>query len=449
MKIIYALLLALTFAGCSSSKKTPIPQNQVPDKIEPGWLKARPMNSAFYIGISRVSKKSFPDNFSDQAKKMALEDLSQEIEVKVQANSILYIFEKDDSHREDFVQSVKLESDVELEKFELVDLYESEYEYALYYRLNKAEYLERKKALEIKQIEIAKSWLDKTADLTKNELLKELEFKLKAMETIKDYWNQSLKTEIGGEEVYFGNYLFQSLQASFNKLELKMNTDNLKMPYGIPLPENKLEVSVSGNGNVISGIPLKVQAIGLNLGYNQFTSSSDGKVSITKVIGTKPMEVNLKVIPDLERISTVSAQVKNAVMVGIKLPETSCVIQVTTPKIHIAISSLGRLALPELKEALTRIALLNEKNKAKADLICEINITNREGGEYDGLFTAFVDANFIFKTQSGSVFYSKKLSNIKGVDLSFDRGISKALESLKTKFTNEIMPQVKQKLLKN
>ena len=77
MKIIYALLLALTFAGCSSLKKTPIPQNQAPDQIEPFWLKARPMNSAFYIGISRISKKSFPDNFSDQAKKMALEDLSQ------------------------------------------------------------------------------------------------------------------------------------------------------------------------------------------------------------------------------------------------------------------------------------------------------------------------------------------------------------------------------------
>ncbi|MGY8954257.1 MAG: hypothetical protein ACKVJP_12920, partial [Flavobacteriales bacterium] len=93
---------------------------------------------------------------------MALEDLSQEIEVKVQANSILYTFEKNDSHREDFVQSIKLESNVDLEHFELVDIFETKNEYALYYRLNKSEYLARKKALENKQIEIAKSWLDKS-----------------------------------------------------------------------------------------------------------------------------------------------------------------------------------------------------------------------------------------------------------------------------------------------
>ncbi len=449
MKIIYALLLALTFAGCSSSKKTPIPQNQAPDQIEPFWLKARPMNSAFYIGISRISKKSFPDNFSDQAKKMALEDLSQEIEVKVQANSILYTFEKNDSHREDFVQSIKLESNVDLEHFELVDIFETENEYALYYRLNKSEYLARKKALENKQIEIAKSWLDKSKGLSQNELLKELEFKLKAMESIKDYWSQALKTEVEGKEVFFGNYLFQSLQVSFNKIEMKMNTNSLKLPYGIPLTEKILEVSVSANGISLSSIPLKVQAIGLNLSYNQFTTNSSGKASISKIYGTKPMEVNLRVIPDLDRISSVSSQVKQAVLVGIKLPEVTCVTQVSTPKIYIEISKAGRSVLPELKETLSRIALLNENKKANSDLICKINLTTREGGEYNGLFTSFLDADFNFSTQNGSVFYTKKLTNIKGVDLSFDRGISKALESLKTKFANEIMPQVKQKLLKN
>jgi hypothetical protein len=98
MKFIFYSFLAILLWSCGSSKKATTPVAETNVVRIPDWLVKRPLNTGYYIGISRVSKRSYPSNFSDEAKKKALDDLSQEIEVKVEANSILYTFSKNDSH---------------------------------------------------------------------------------------------------------------------------------------------------------------------------------------------------------------------------------------------------------------------------------------------------------------------------------------------------------------
>lgn len=432
--------------GCGSSKKAVQEVDQGVTSNVPTWLMSRPRNSSYYIGISRISKSMFPADYAEQAKKKALDDLASEIEVKVKANSILYSFEVNDSYKEDFVQSIKLESNVELENYELVDSYETKDEYALYYRLNKAQYLEWKKSLENKQIEISKSWLVKARESENVDVAKEIKYKLMAVEAIKEYWSEPLKTVIEGKEVFYGNYLFSELQSSFDKLSVSMNRLSYRLPYGIALPDGALYVNCTSNGKIVSGLPLELQNSGLTISSNQFVTDINGIASLSGMKGSKPMEVNLRVVPNIKKIASISREVEKALGSGIRLPEASGILYVETPKINIDISGIGISILPSLQTSLSNFSLLYESKKSNADLYCTIKMVAREGGEYNGLFTTFVDVETTIETKAGERLYSKKLIDLKGVDLSYDRARVKAIESFKTKFSREIAPQIKRKL---
>jgi len=449
MKLFFYSFFIILFWSCGSSKKSTTPITEVKVETPPEWLMKRPMNTGYYIGISRVSKKYYPSNFSDEAKKKALDDLSQEIEVKVEANSILYTFSKNDSHKEDFIQSIKLESNIDLENYELVDSYETDTEYALYYRLSKSEYAAWKKSLEDKQIEIAKSWLNKTKE-PNTTIMQEIEYELKAMEAIKEYWNKPLKTKIEQEEVFFGNYILSKVQESLDKIKLSINTSSIRLAYGMALEEKVLIVSAVYKGKTISDLPLKVVvAEGINLGQNEYSTDNAGKTSIVGLKSNKAKNVNLVVGVDFDRISTISNEVKMAIKSGLNIPNVNCVIQFETPKVYIKISSIGSPILTDLKGTLTGLALLNENKKSKADLICTISFTKREGGEYNGLFTSFLDTEITVTDSKGKLFLTKSYPGIKGVDLSYSRALVKALESFKSKFTYEIAPLLKKKLNAN
>lgn len=138
----------------SSCKSKQIATSQVAvvaeSKPAPPWVSNRPNNSNKYIGIGFVDKLK-SNNYQIEAKKNALYDLSSEIKVNIASNSVLYTVQNNNNFNETFNSMIKLSNTDNIEGYQLVDSYENDKSYWVYYSLDKEEYA-KQKALKKQQI---------------------------------------------------------------------------------------------------------------------------------------------------------------------------------------------------------------------------------------------------------------------------------------------------------
>ena len=106
---------------------------------QPDWVKKRPINNSYFIGIG-ISSINLSRNYIQSAKNDALSDLSSEISVTISSELIDILTEKSGLSQEEVVSEIRSSTKADLEGFELVDTWEDEYEYWVYYRLSKAKY---------------------------------------------------------------------------------------------------------------------------------------------------------------------------------------------------------------------------------------------------------------------------------------------------------------------
>ncbi len=142
MKKLLYILIALNFLVACKSKKevaaTPAVEVQVPL-----WVSSRPNNGFKYVGIG-VADKGKSSNYQIEAKKNALYDLSSEIKVNISSNSVLYTVQNNNNFNENFNSLINLTNTDNIEGYQLIDSYENEKQYWVYYTLDKADYANQK-----------------------------------------------------------------------------------------------------------------------------------------------------------------------------------------------------------------------------------------------------------------------------------------------------------------
>ncbi|MFW6095955.1 MAG: LPP20 family lipoprotein, partial [Bacteroidota bacterium] len=137
--------LLITIASCSSLNVS------AGNKKKPDWVKSRPVDNNYYIGIG--SANTYEDNYTKVAKNNALTDLISEISVKLSSNSVLRQFEDESGFGEEFEAVTKMHIKDDLEDYEVVDSWEGEDKYWVFYRLSKEKYKRQKR----EKLEKAKS----------------------------------------------------------------------------------------------------------------------------------------------------------------------------------------------------------------------------------------------------------------------------------------------------
>lgn len=112
-------------------------------KPAPLWVSSRPNSGFKYVGIG-FADKSKGNNYQIEAKKNALYDLSSEIKVQISSNSVLYTVQNNNNFNESFNSMIKLTNTDNIEGYQLIDSYENDKQYWIYYTLDKEEYLKQK-----------------------------------------------------------------------------------------------------------------------------------------------------------------------------------------------------------------------------------------------------------------------------------------------------------------
>ncbi len=141
MKQLLYLLTAFSLLACKS-KQPAVATAPVEIKV-PNWVSSRPNNGFKYVGIG-VSDKIKSSNYQMDAKKNALYDLASEIKVDISTNSVLYTVQNNNNFNENFNSLIKLSNSDNIEGYSLVDSYENDKQYWVYYQLDRQEYQNKK-----------------------------------------------------------------------------------------------------------------------------------------------------------------------------------------------------------------------------------------------------------------------------------------------------------------
>jgi hypothetical protein len=139
-KLTIIFLLVLFFVACKSKQEAVV---QVAEVKVPIWVSSRPNNGFKYVGIG-FAEKGKGTGYQIEAKKNALYDLTSEIKVNISSNSVLYTVQNNNNFNENFNSLINLSNTDNIEGYHLIDSYENDKQYWVYYQLDKQEYASQK-----------------------------------------------------------------------------------------------------------------------------------------------------------------------------------------------------------------------------------------------------------------------------------------------------------------
>jgi hypothetical protein len=289
MKIVLRLLLPLLLITETAHAQTP------------EWVSNRPNDPSYYVGIAPASKTN--TSYQKIAKRNALDDLLSEIRVTIQSVSILNQIDKNGTFKEEFESTIKSSVADEIQNLELVDTYEDEENYWIYYRILKQEYYEQKERNREKAHRMALQFFEKAqnAEEAKNHVTA-IDFYLQTLLAIKAYWGENIEATYQGDPIFLALESYTQLQRLLDELDLVPNVSTLNFSSR---RENKsLVVRVEDRDNLaISKIPLLVTYLPQRVEQKNYFTNENGEANIAVSIPNNADFDQLEVMLNLKHFS--------------------------------------------------------------------------------------------------------------------------------------------------
>ncbi len=289
MKKIAYLFFLLLFSGNPAFA-------QVPE-----WVTNRPNSPLHYIGVSSASKNN--TSFQKIAKRNALDDLLSEIRVTIQSVSILNQMDKNGTFREAFESTIKSTVADEIENLELVDTYEDERNYWVYYRILKSEYASQKERNREKVEKMALQFYEKAQNAEEtNNYVTAIDFYLQSLLSLKAYWGENIEVTYKGESIFLAIESYTQLQRLLDQIDLVPSVSTINFSSRV---ENKpLVVKVEDQNNIpITKIPLLVTYLPQRAQLKNYFTNENGEANITVSLSSNADFNQIEVLLNLKHFS--------------------------------------------------------------------------------------------------------------------------------------------------
>jgi hypothetical protein len=222
--IVFGFLLLLLLTNCNSKKQAS--QSEI-YSTQPEWVDKKPIDPQYYFGVGKADKRYHSAEYQQAAKKMALEDLASEIEVKLDAKSVLYQKETSFEYYETYQATTQIEVTQNISGFEPVDSWNNENDYWVLYRLSKNKYAHIETEKRNHAISKALYYID--ASESAIDFKQQVDHLVMAMESIKPYLNKPLKTTLNNSTIYLGNYLTNKIETMLEGLMIYSSKDKIDL----------------------------------------------------------------------------------------------------------------------------------------------------------------------------------------------------------------------------
>ena len=283
-KLTFIFLLVLFFIGCKSKQEAVV---QVAEVKVPIWVSSRPNNGFKYVGIG-FAEKSKGTGYQIEAKKNALYDLTSEIKVNISSNSVLYTVQNNNNFNENFNSLINLSNTDNIEGYQLIDSYENEKQYWVYYQLDKQEYANQKAKKKQQIISKASNLINLSfVDEKNKDYSSSLKKRIQAFGVLTPYLSEEINFDIaqtnGIKSVFDLTALIQQQLQAINliqkqnlpvlkpyqqsyepiiyNLELKSKTPLQNFPFIVISQEDKIKINDKTSTNSSGELQLKINYV--------------------------------------------------------------------------------------------------------------------------------------------------------------------------------------------
>lgn len=454
-----AIVAVLALLGACKGREAAQPAVTPPPAAQaepPGWVRSRPVNGAYYIGIG-LGSKARPDA-QETARKNALNELASEISVKVEGNSLLYTADGRSRFDESFTSTIRTTTQEQIEGYELVDTWESPTEYWSYYRLSKAEHARIKAERKATAIAHAVDLFKRArAGADAGDLRSAIDFDLRALIAMKAYWGENDQVDLDGRQVPLVNEVFGHLQALTSGIRFNLLPERCDLNYANGFRREMLiSASYGSNGRSrdLPQLPVRITYSGQDGPVTELKNTdADGRVRTTvQRVAVSANGNDLVVRPDMDALVSKELEpvLVKALVGSLTVPEARATIDLRLPRIFMRATETN-LGAPVgdagiaviLREELTRAGFRIVDREADAELLLQLTCSTRSGGEANGFHTAFLDATYAFRDRrTQDVVHEGARQGVKGIQLSMEKAGLDAYKKAGQEVRKEIVPGI-------
>lgn len=310
-------------------------------KVKPDWVRNRPTNESYYVGVGIASKINNPFDYQQIAKKNALNDLVSEIKVTVSANSLLSQFQDNTQFKQQFESDVKITALNTLEEFNVVDSWEDKEYFWIYYRLSKEEFKDIRRRKMNAAVGKAEDFFDQSLSLAPDQLVQSIRMRIKALAALQPYLGEDVQTNRNGKKIFLVNELVNSIQTDLYRVQLKSTNTQLNGKVGKPIAE-PFDVKAFYRDTFVSktGIPYLPVYLYVDQGKIEGSLQTEtdqagiASFAITKILD-KSIVQTLRIAVDMNRMMRADSLniTLQTLLLSIDVPSTNIRMNVTPIKV--------------------------------------------------------------------------------------------------------------------
>ncbi|AYB34989.1 LPP20 family lipoprotein [Chryseolinea soli] len=454
MKRFFAVLIVL--AACSPKVQPPDPES-----LKPSWLKTTPYQDGYYTGIGH-SVKDGTNNYIQAAKKSALDDLVSEIKVNVSSTSVLSQLELDKKLTEQYQQVIQTTAADEIEEFELVDAWEDNANYWVYYRLSIARYRQIKEEQKQNATLLATDYLQKARQAEKaGERLQAIGLYFQAFRSLEKYLGEAIRVTLDGKEILLVNEIYSSLQSILDKVNIRVTPAEITLNRRVNQTTQTVtaKATYKDNNKPSEGMPLAA-AFEKGAGDVYPTYKADGtgqaKILLTK-IGSKDLEQTVAIKVDIDALSGAGSSPLYAIIAKtLNVPRAQVDLKVQRPIVFLTAQekTFGQQKANfqisnKLKNLLANNGFEFTDDKKSADLWFDVTADAEKGSISGSIYITYLTSVIKVSTvKESKEIYATTFDRIKGYGLDYDKSsvdaYNKTMETLEKERMNELLNTVLQ-----
>ncbi len=424
---------------------------------KPSWVEQRPVNHFYYIGIGSAPKEGSEADYRQAAKDNALQDLSSEIQVNISSDFIHNLTEKSGIVEEDVKSQVRSSTKAFLVGYEAAGAWEDENTYWVYYRLSKELYEKKRNERRESALKLALDLYKKARQKIKNlDPASALRMHVQAVGAMQEFLAEPLKAKINGQTIILQNEIFNALQEVLTALELNGKTTRISAKSSQAL-EEPLQVTAlfrdkSGMAHKVSGLPLNfsfARGKGTLVNYLETNAQGVARCQVSRIGSGDKLQIIQAQVAIKQMQPEGFSQLAQNIINNLSLPQVRFILNVSGLTVYVEASekNLGRdtgmlVVEPRLKTAMADKGFIFTDDISKADILIDLKAASRKGAQVYNLYSAFADVTIsVTDLRSGSEVYKKAFSNIKGIQLNFQKAGNKALQAAGEKM-EQLLPEI-------
>ncbi|MCW3788042.1 LPP20 family lipoprotein [Plebeiibacterium sediminum] len=436
-------------------------------KKKPDWVKQRPNDSSYYIGIANAIKHEGEVTYRTETRNKALKQLSSEIKVNISSNSILHQFEDNYQVKEQFESKTYESIEATLEGYE-VFTWENNKEYWVMMRLSKEKYaLNKKLKLDnAKKISATYYYSGKKA-VDNGEIYQGLLTYIQAIKAIKNHVGEDLSYKDIDGSLNLGVDIFNGIQEGLKKINLEPGKDAYTVQFSkeltVPLSLQAFYFNKTGEKTPIANLPLQFS---FTKGEGDLSSSGltnnngEANCDVNRFISKrKSQEITAKF--DANKLyNSEDDETKvllHAFFYDEFLPSARFNIELQKSSAYLILNEVVFGETPNTKTfsnmmraelAQSYFNITNDKNNA--DFIVKINSNFIAGDEKKGkgyaLYIVFVEFNLsIIDNKTQMEIFADGFSDLKGMlPGSYEHALKNARQKAENKIIEDILPKMEQ-----